>query len=89
MKIYKKAFVLFLKIFIVFNIINWIAIQLIGGFWDGGLGLGLPFTWYRYNCGMAIDSIYCPIGFFLKYFVIDAIFFYILSFIIKTVKKDE
>lgn len=88
-KILKSSWTTFLILFFSVQVINLLLIVLVGGFWDGGLYLGIPKAFYVINCGFIRGDYICPRGFDLIGLIIDLLLWFIIAVLIKYFKEKR
>ena len=74
---------LFLSVFLGLHVLNAGLVYLIGGFWDGGLSIGLPLPFYVINCGLIRNSQSCNYGLHIGGLLFDVAFWYCIAIVIK------
>lgn len=73
--------ILFVKLFVVIHLLNYVLISLVSGFWDGVLSFGFPISFYGISCGLGPND--CNLGFNALRFLFDILFWYGVTVVIK------
>lgn len=82
----KGKLLLFSTLFIGIHALNLALIFLIAGFWDGGLAVGFPIPFYTIGCGrisVLAENFVCNYGFDFIRLLINILFWYGVTFLIK------
>ena len=79
----KSKLLFFIVLFAGVHVLNLILIFLVAGFWDAGLSVGFPISFYVLSCGLVRADFVCNYGFNVLKLLINVLFWYGVVIIIK------